>query len=119
MTESQAVLWIRIKLMEGTVHRTFYTAMRASSVDVWRAKVMYAAVYHFGPRWGMLPGGLSSERISTLQLQRLVDSINFQYEAALRAMTEFDGRTHLGGPPLIDLEDVVSLEAIERYGQET
>jgi hypothetical protein len=33
------------------VHRTFYTAMRANNVDEIQAKVMYAAVYRFGPRW--------------------------------------------------------------------
>jgi hypothetical protein len=33
-------------------HEAFYTAMLASGVDTLRAKVMYAAVYHFGPRWG-------------------------------------------------------------------
>lgn len=33
------------------VHYTFYTAMRASDVPEATAKVMYAAVYHFGPRW--------------------------------------------------------------------
>jgi len=33
------------------VHEAFYWAMRASQVESWRAKVMYAAVYHFGPRW--------------------------------------------------------------------
>lgn len=33
------------------VHYTFYTAMRASKVPESKAKVMYAAVYHFGPRW--------------------------------------------------------------------
>jgi hypothetical protein len=33
------------------VHKTFYWAMLASRVEKWRAKVMYAAVYHFGPRW--------------------------------------------------------------------
>jgi Protein of unknown function (DUF1353) len=33
------------------VHETFYWAMLASGVENWRAKVMYAAVYHFGPRW--------------------------------------------------------------------
>ena len=33
------------------VHRAFYTAMRASKVPTSKAKVMYAAVYHFGPRW--------------------------------------------------------------------
>ena len=34
------------------VHEAFYTAMLASGVEAIRAKVMYAAVYHFGPRWG-------------------------------------------------------------------
>jgi hypothetical protein len=33
------------------VHRAFYTAMLAAKVELLRAKVMYAAVYHFGPRW--------------------------------------------------------------------
>ena len=33
------------------VHRAFYTAMLASEVDPIKAKVMYAAVYQFGPRW--------------------------------------------------------------------
>ena len=34
-----------------TVHEAFYNAMRASGVDSVRARVMYAAVYYFGPRW--------------------------------------------------------------------
>ena len=34
-----------------TVHEAFYWAMMASGVEPWRAKVMYAAVFHFGPRW--------------------------------------------------------------------
>jgi len=34
-----------------SVHMTFFTAMRASGVSEIRAKIMYAAVYHFGPRW--------------------------------------------------------------------
>ncbi|CAJ0810702.1 MULTISPECIES: DUF1353 domain-containing protein [Ralstonia] len=33
------------------VHLTFYNAMRAAGVSESLAKVMYAAVYHFGPRW--------------------------------------------------------------------
>lgn len=33
------------------VHQAFYNAMRASEVGKTKAKVMYAAVYHFGPRW--------------------------------------------------------------------
>jgi Protein of unknown function (DUF1353) len=34
-----------------SVHEAFYTAMLASGVDSIKAKIMYAAVYHFGPRW--------------------------------------------------------------------
>lgn len=34
------------------VHRTFYNAMRASGVKPLQAKIMYAAVNNFGPRWG-------------------------------------------------------------------
>lgn len=33
------------------VHLTFYYAMRAAGVDSTLASIMYAAVYHFGPRW--------------------------------------------------------------------
>jgi len=35
-----------------SVHRMFYEAMRCAGVTPLRAKVMYAAVFHFGPRWG-------------------------------------------------------------------
>lgn len=34
-----------------SVHEAFYTAMLAAGVDSVKAKIMYAAVYHFGPRW--------------------------------------------------------------------
>jgi hypothetical protein len=33
------------------VHRMFYDGMRARNVEPWRAKLMYFAVYFFGPRW--------------------------------------------------------------------
>lgn len=36
------------------VHRVFYEAMRARSVDPLKAKIMYYAVYRFGPRWTKL-----------------------------------------------------------------
>jgi hypothetical protein len=35
-----------------SVHRVFYRAMLVSGVSVRRAKLMYAAVYFAGPRWG-------------------------------------------------------------------
>lgn len=34
------------------VHRMFYKACRCAGVPSIRAKVMYAAVYAFGPKWG-------------------------------------------------------------------
>jgi len=34
------------------VHKMFYEAMRCSGVSVPKAKIMYAAVYQCGPRWG-------------------------------------------------------------------
>jgi DNA-binding FrmR family transcriptional regulator len=33
------------------VHLVFYNAMRANEVDPIKAKLMYAAVYNYGPRW--------------------------------------------------------------------
>jgi hypothetical protein len=35
------------------VHEVFYMAMRTAGVDDKTAKVMYGAVYNFGPRWGI------------------------------------------------------------------
>lgn len=34
-----------------SVHEAFFNAMLAANVEPLRAKVMYAAVYYFGPRW--------------------------------------------------------------------
>jgi hypothetical protein len=33
------------------VHKTFFTAMLANGVNMLQAKIMYAGVYRFGPRW--------------------------------------------------------------------
>ena len=33
------------------VHRMFYDACRCGGVDETKAKTLYYAVYHFGPRW--------------------------------------------------------------------
>lgn len=35
------------------VHQMFYVASLAGGVDEVDAKIMYGAVYHFGPRWGV------------------------------------------------------------------
>jgi hypothetical protein len=46
------------------VHRMFYTAMLTAGVSPTKAKIMYAAVYHFGPRWPTLecPPGTACAR---------------------------------------------------------
>jgi hypothetical protein len=41
-------------------HKVFYYAMRASNVDENTAKVLFGAVYWFGPRWG--PGVSRAQR---------------------------------------------------------
>lgn len=43
------------------VHQVFYLGLRARDVSTWKAQVMFAAVYHFGPRWPW-PSGTSALR---------------------------------------------------------
>lgn len=43
-------------------HHAFYTGMLASGVNAIKAKIMFAAVFHFGPRW---------ERRVTLEAQEI------------------------------------------------
>jgi hypothetical protein len=42
---------IKLRGLWQSVHRMFYEASRLSGVGELHAKVMYLAVYHFGPRW--------------------------------------------------------------------
>jgi Protein of unknown function (DUF1353) len=46
-------------------HKVFYFAMRAAHVDETTAKVMYSAVYLFGPRWG--PGTQPGQHSAPIQ----------------------------------------------------
>ena len=67
-------------------HKVFYFAMRAAHVDETTAKVMYSAVYLFGPRWG--PGTQPGQHSAAIEatpeqqekvvkdLQALVDKDN-------------------------------------------
>jgi hypothetical protein len=45
---------IRTRTWKAT-HRMFYEAMRCSGVGLPKAKIMYYAVYRFGPRWTLPP----------------------------------------------------------------
>jgi Protein of unknown function (DUF1353) len=40
------------------VHSMFYRAMRASGVGRKKAKILFTAVWHYGPRWSAPPTGL-------------------------------------------------------------
>jgi hypothetical protein len=67
-------------------HKTFYYAMRAAGVDERNAKVMYGAVYLFGPRWGpgtapgqrnAAPVATQSQQVALMkELQELVETEN-------------------------------------------
>jgi hypothetical protein len=71
-----------------SVHEAFYWAMRASDVELIQAKIMYAVVYHFGPRWprrvqldGIPMSGVDAE---IRRVQSEVDPRNRAYVAAIR-----------------------------------
>lgn len=65
------VYCVRRSMPWKAVHRVFYEAMLASKVDPYKARVMYAAVYHFGPRWNVsLP--IESKDVATAR-HELVD----------------------------------------------
>jgi hypothetical protein len=74
-------------------HKVFYFAMRAAHVDEKTAKIMYGAVYLFGPRWG--PGTAPGQRAAPVKatqeqqekvvkgLQELVDKDNPDLDSLL------------------------------------
>lgn len=66
------------------VHRMFYEACRCGGVSATKAKLMYYAVYHFGPRWGDAAARMSSSA------QRPLDESEVE---ALRAYIEFRAPT--------------------------
>lgn len=55
------------------VHEIFYQAMLASKVDRIKAKIMYLAVYRFGPRWdftiGSCPPGAQCEVFTAITIE--------------------------------------------------
>lgn len=76
-----------------STHRVFYEAMRCSGVEVGKAKLMYWAVYNFGPRWEIGPKfsgrknksrapGIEDERPSQAEERREVLNIISPEEAS-------------------------------------
>lgn len=80
----------RLRSWQDT-HKVFYYAMRAAGVDERNAKVMYGAVYLFGPRWGpgTAPGQRNAAPVATQgqqvalmkELQALVEKENPDLDA--------------------------------------
>lgn len=78
-----------------SVHKVFYDAMLASGVDISKAKIMYAAVYHFGPRWSV---PIAETRLALTEID--------EYKKSIKSRTKksFDERV------------VVSTKSIPRKG---
>jgi hypothetical protein len=61
------------------VHRMFYDGMMARGVELWRAKLMYFAVYFFGPRW-LKPAGAPRREFTEGDIARAADLFQRQSE---------------------------------------
>ncbi len=57
-------------------HEAFYNAMLASEVEPVTARIMYAAVYHFGPRWKVK---LGLKETIQLSVKSFMDKIQSPY----------------------------------------
>lgn len=72
-------------------HRMFYDAMRCSGVAVLQAKIMYYAVYRFGPRWTIGPVAHAEGFMATAESATAAaplptepfDTVSFETDAAL------------------------------------
>lgn len=73
-------------------HLAFYTAMRAAGVDVTTAKTMYAAVYHFGPRWAE-PTLILLPRTKSVLVSSTIEKINADLPLGKKAVLISEGRT--------------------------
>lgn len=83
-----------------TVHLTFYYAMLAAGVSETRARIMYSAVYNFGPRWG-------------------IDAKGQRYDKASRSMSKEDYETIVANVESLrkdgnDLSESFQLAALQR-----
>ncbi len=70
------------------VHEAFYNAMRAGGVEVMKAKIMYGAVYHFGPRWPAKAVRVVDE--SEVEHKKLVLASSFVYGGSTSVVVEDD-----------------------------
>jgi hypothetical protein len=79
------------------VHRMFYEACRCGGVDESKAKTLYYAVYHFGPRWEPVTETL-------VELRKHADGQIVEEEVSVQRVARID-------PPPPTLEEVEQVQA--------
>ncbi|MBI2689820.1 MAG: DUF1353 domain-containing protein [Acidobacteria bacterium] len=102
-----------------TVHYRFYLGMRARDVAPLKAKIMYAAVYHRGPRWPQPGQPVSPPTLLDAdlpRLQRLIETREngLAMETAAQAQTRANGLVRSAETAISVRRDVESEEA-SRY----
>jgi Protein of unknown function (DUF1353) len=70
------------------VHRMFYEACLAGGVDERDAKLMYGAVYHFGPKWS--PGGASIMFARAVPVEQEFAQLKTYVETGDRSLEEIE-----------------------------
>lgn len=74
-----------------SVHEMFYQAMLTAHVDQVKAKIMYAAVYHFGPRWDLVSKAngirISDKTAIVSSIQHSLNSMNSEVEVGAKDST--------------------------------
>jgi hypothetical protein len=93
------------------VHRMFYRASRAGGTSELTAKQMFAAVWHFGPRW-QLPG----ESYSPLALERVGDAHRL---VAYIAKNPDISLADIEGLSSDSLADAISPEELDKFLKQT
>ncbi|WP_425617442.1 DUF1353 domain-containing protein [Anatilimnocola sp. NA78] len=80
------------------VHRMFYEACRCGGVDETQAKMMYYAVYHFGPRWEVV-------NESQIEMGTTSEGVPVQREVSVPTVVRID-------PPPATAEEVEQVAAL-------
>jgi hypothetical protein len=103
------------------VHRMFYDGMRANDTAPWLAKLMYFAVYFFGPRWPVAEAG-RRQRFSEGDIARVARWLQSDPTISLEdieALTQRSLRERVPGKPQTiegarALSDDTPLKPVER-----
>ncbi|MBZ5533884.1 MAG: DUF1353 domain-containing protein [Acidobacteriia bacterium] len=89
------------------VHRMFYSASRAGGASEFKAKIMFAAVYHFGPRWPK-PGETQAPPTSLQSEDDMLRTIALIRKNRDISIDAIQGLSHLGLATQVSDEDLAS-----------